>query len=310
MRHWALASLAVGPGAAPRAWRALDILLGGRDAVRDSRLTHTGAPLELAFVSHSGALRYTVEPGRHPGQALPHALTLMTRLGCPLPDQSLLRRLSDWQQAGPLRFGAHIGGRHGDGGDTYKLYAEIPIEAAADAEAWGTPMLGRPPVLADPDRAARPVLIGINPATGEYEIYYRVENLHPMEIGALMQRIGLDDRDAEVRAIVAASQRIPPRHALPGRTWGFSYAVAAGREPIFSLYSFARTLFGPDGRIRDGVLALARRFDWDLEAYAQLSAPLRDSRSFTGRHGLFGIVVAPGSAPGAWIGLAPPMPEA
>jgi hypothetical protein len=286
------------------------MLLGGRNAVRDSRLTHTGAPLELAFVSHSGALRYTVEPGSHPGQALRHALALMTRLGCALPDEDLLRRLSDWQQAGALRFGAHIGGRHDDGGDSYKLYAEIPIEAAADAEARGIAMLGRPPVLTDPDRAARPVLVGINPATGDHEIYYRVENLHPAEIGTLMQRIGLNDRAAEVRAIVAATQRIPPRHAMPGRTWGFSYAVTAEREPIFSLYSFARTLFGPDGRIRDGVLALAQRFGWDLGAYAELSAPLRDSRSFTGRHGLFGIVVAPGSPPGAWIGLAPPTPEA
>ena len=281
---------------------------GRVDAFRRSRLTLTGCPLEPAFSSLSLAPRYTIEPATpdmHPAQALNHVLALLARLHCALPEAGLLRRLADLQQMGALRFGAHVGVRHGSSGDAYKLYAELPEAAASQAEALGRDMLGNGPVLDIPGRAARPVLIGINLTSGELEIYYRIDNLHPQEIGTLMARGQLEPRAEEVRAIVSASQPVALRHEMPGRTWGFSYCRAAQAAPVFSLYTFARTLFGPDGWVRTGVLALARSFDWDLGIYPQLSQPLAGSRAFPGLHGIFGIVVRPDGAPGAWIGLAP-----
>lgn len=312
------------PAAAARARTSLatllDDLLRSEDprAFGRSSLTMTGSPFEAALslvdpsIRYTGlrytGLRYTVEPcpAHIPMQdRLQCCLSLLARLNVERPVPELISRLAALQARGPLRYGAQIGARHSDSRDVYKLYVELPREARAEADVLGTELLGSDPVLDVPGRDARPALLGIELSSGKIELYYRIEHLHPLEISTLLGRAHAAERAGELLAMLGESQRVPIRHELPGTTWGFSYAVGNAGEVTFSLYTFARTLFGPDGGIREGLLAMGQRYGWDLDSYSRLSEPLRGRRRWPCHHGIFGLIVPPAAAPGAWIGLAP-----
>jgi hypothetical protein len=303
------------PDCAGRARAALAILLAdlGRStdasAFAGSTLTMTGSPFEPAFAALAPGLRYTVEPappGITPADRLQYVLALLPRLNLCVPDPGVLQRIAPLQAMGRLRYGAQIGARHDASGDRYKLYIELPAQAKAQADAFSDALLGTTAVLDVPGRDARPTLVGIELGSGQIETYYRIENLHPLEIGTLLARAGLAARAPEVVSLLSESQRMPIRCALPGPTWGFSYALDADGGITASLYTFARTLFGPDGWARDAVLSMARRHEWDLRGYARISEPLIGSRAFHCHHGIFGVVVRRGSPAAAWVGLAPP----
>ena len=288
----------------------LDDLLRSEDprAFGRSSLTMTGSPFEPALSLVDPGLRYTVEPcPEHvPAQErLARCLLLLARLNVSVPRPELIGTLAALQARGPLRYGAQIGARHSESSDVYKLYVELPREARVEAEALGHELLGSSAVLDVPGRDARPTLLGIDLSSGKLELYYRVEHLHPLEISTLLGRASAAERAQEVLAMLGASQPLPIRHVLPGATWGFSYAVGSSAEVTFSLYTFARTLFGPDGWIRAGLLAMGRRHGWDLEGYARMSEPLIGRRGLPCHHGIFGLIVPPRAAPAAWIGLAP-----
>lgn len=303
------------PHAAVRARAALDImledLLCGPDsnAFISSALTMTGSPLEPAFSFADPGLRYTVDPappGIEPLRRLDYVLDLLTRLGAPAPPLCLIRRLAVLQVKGELRYGAQIGARHGVSADRYKLYIELPAEAEKEADAFGEELLGSAPVLNVPGRDARPTLVGLDLASGGVEIYYRIENLHPLEIGTLLGRANAAERAPELLAMLAESQPLPIRHQLPGAVWGFSYSLGSGNGITFSIFTFASTFFGPDGWARDSVLSMGRRHGWDLIAYEQMSKPLIERRGSTCHHGLFGLIVPSGQPPAGWVSLAPP----
>jgi hypothetical protein len=211
---------------------------------------------------------------------------------------------------GRLRYGAQIGARHDRSGDRYKLYIELPAEAKVQADAFGDALLGSKAVLTMEGRAARPTLVGLELGSGKVETYYRIENLHPREIGTVLARARLAPRAAEVVSLLSESQRMPIRHSLPGPTWGFSYAPDSDGGITATIYTFARTLFGPDGWAREAVLAMARRHGWELPGYEAISEPLAGSRAFHCHHGIFGVVVRPGAPAAAWVGLAPPQARA
>jgi hypothetical protein len=305
------------PGPARRARAALDILLDGllrspaRFTFERSTLTMTGSPFEPAFSLAAPGLRYTVDPAPpeiEPRQRLVYALALLERLDAPAPPPGLIRRIAPLQARGEMRYGAQIGARHSASADRYKLYVELPREAEAEADAFGEELLGSAPVLNVPERDARPTLVGVDLNSGDIEIYYRIENLHPLEISTLLKRAHAVERAPEVLAMLSESQPVSIRHHLPGATWGFSYSLDAAQGITFSIYTFARTLFGPDGWIREGVLSMGRRHGWDLGTYECMSEPLIGRRWGACHHGLFGLVVPPGRPVAAWIGLAPPEP--
>jgi hypothetical protein len=186
----------------------------------------------------------------------------------------------------------------------------VPIEAQELADSFAQELLGSPPVLNVPDRHARPAIFGIDLTLGALEVYYRIENLHPCEIATLMVRIHAAERASEILAMLSETQPRAIRHSLPGSTWGFSYALHSDESITFSIYTFARTLFGPDGWIRNAVLSMGERHGWDLAAYAKMSEPLRGSRRVPCHHGIFGLIVPQGKPLAPWIGLAPPEPNA
>jgi len=302
------------PEAGKRARSLLPILLDGlmsspdKNAFSSSALTMTGSPFEPAFSLASPGLRYTICPAPPTlplSDSLEYSISLLSKLNVLLPESDYFSRLSKLQKNGTLTYGAQIGVRHSDREDSYKLYIEIPPEAAIEADMIAEEILGSKPLLNSSSRNARPTIFGIDLKKGTYEVYYRVENLHPLEIATLLSRINLSERAPELLAILSDTQRLRIKHELPGSTWGFSYSKENDSEYTFSLYTFANTLFGPDGWVRDGILSLGEKYNWNLKGYATMSQPLKGSRSHISHHGIFGLVMPPKMKPAAWIGLAP-----
>jgi hypothetical protein len=303
------------PKTAARAESALRLLLDdllrstNPAALHASSLTRLRCPFEPAFASWAPGIRYTVDPAPPEIPAinrLDYALALLTKLGVKAPAQTRLQPLRSFQTRGNLSFGAHLGARHTAATDNYKLYVEIPSEAVLEANTWADDLLGSSAILTDPDRNARPVLAGFDLASSSLEVYYRIENMHPLEIATLLGRTCMSDRAPELLSTLTRSQRWPHSHRLPGQTWGFSYSRQVDGSIIFSLYTFTGTLFGPDGWARESILRLADEQDWCLDDYKEASRPLANSRALPGHHGILGLMIAPDAELAAWVGLSPP----
>ncbi|RWW91705.1 hypothetical protein [Flavobacterium cerinum] len=302
------------PEATKRARIVLPILLEGlisshdKNALSSSALTMTGSPFEPAFSLTVPGIRYTVCPAPPTIpliDSLEYSISLLLRLNEQLQESNYFTRISNLQKKGTLTYGAQIGVRHSDTEDSFKLYIEVPPEAAIEADVIAEEILGGKPVLNIPDRNAKPTIFGLDLKKGTYEVYYRIENLHPLEIATLLSRINASERASELLEMISETQSLPIKHKLPGSTWGFSYSKETDTEFTFSLYTFASTLFGPDGWVRDGILSLGAKYNWNLKGYYEMSQSLKGSRGFTSHHGIFGLVMPPKRKPAAWIGLSP-----
>jgi hypothetical protein len=155
-------------------------------------------------------------------------------------------------------------------------------------------------------RNVRLTLVGIDLASMEKELYYRVENLHPRDIELLLRRVDASRRAPELLAALEECMQRRIRHELPGYVWGFSYALHAHRPITFSLFSFARTLIGVDRGVREMVLSLGAHHGWELTAYEHMSRPLEKYRGSLCHHGVLGFVLYPDMPVAPWVGLAPP----
>lgn len=299
----------------PRAQRAEATLRGllatrgqGVGVWDGSALTLPGCPWELAFSSGDPAWRYTVEPGppQAPEARLDLAVDLLGGLGARRPEEALLQTLRSLQKGRPLRQGAHIGVRHGPEGDRFKLYVELPELSWRVAETTLAPWLRAPLSWHGEARNLRAALVGLGPGCQQIELYGGVDRLYGAELATLMAPSGLERRAPAVLALVRSCLTWPDGSLLPGPHWGFSHGLSPNGAPTFTVYTMARTLFGPDGASREALLGLTRRLGLDLGHYARLSAPLVGRRGFMGCHGMFGVVVANDAPLNIWIGLAPP----
>jgi hypothetical protein len=291
----------------------------GEAAWSGSQLSRNGFPVELAFVAGDPSLRWTAEvagPDRPCRERLAVALDLYRRLGgaavTVLP-ADLITFLDSAQAGGTLKYGAWIGGRHrrgrsggqSGGQSTYKLYAEVPPEAAALAAQWERRQVTAAPVLAV--RGAQLCMVGHHADAGRIELYYEAEGLLCGEVAAAMSRVGLEDRAPEVLDLLQQAYERTIRLELPCRKVGWSYSLSSrGEAPAFTFYTFANSLFGGDGKIRAALLRLCAARGWELPLYEEVSRPLASRRGFVTCHGLFGIVIAAGAPAAISFGLVPP----
>jgi hypothetical protein len=304
------------PALAARVRGATGVLLGDLARSEHPRafssacLAPAGIPLEWGFTSDDAAVRYTVEaapPELDPGMRLAHAEELVARLGAKPMAPDLRALLAGFQRRGALRYGAWIGGRHDEAGDRYKLYAEVPREAAEEAERLLDTLHGSPPTLKQPAGVVQ--LVGVDLSSDRIELYHRVEHLRPLDLRTLLARVGAGERHEEVKGLLSEMYRLPLHLELPGPVSGFSYSMIRGQpaeEAVFTFFSFARSLCGPDGRVRTATLALARRRGWDFSLYERMSEPVQGSNAPLSRHGLFAISVRRGQPAAASIALSPP----
>lgn len=298
------------PGAA-RARQALQTLLQWTESTDNpwsrSTLSMPGFPIELAFTTADKALRYCVEiddPASDPRQRLATAAVVLSRMSTVAPEPDVLDRLSNLQADRELKFGAWIGGRHAGDVDRYKLYAEVPIGAAGAAEDWSSELSG---IGHGVTRQVRIEMIGYDPAARRIEFYWRGQNQSPLSIRMAMRQLHLESRADELFGVLQRAYRFPLAGRLPSSDCGFSESLSQdGTSAIFSIYFFARSMFGGDGNTRTTILRLAAEFGWDLTDYARISAPLAGVIGPITRHGMFGLTVGPKTPLSVTLGLVPP----
>jgi hypothetical protein len=281
---------------AQRALACVDRLLESR-MFAGSVLSMEGFPFEIAFSSADSALRYTVDPGRSTTDAV-------NALASP-PDPFLLDRITQLQQRGALRFKAFIGGRHSASGDRFKIYCEVPEDAATDADALACELMGSESVL--PHRRQRIEMFALDPYARRVEFYARIENMTAPEVVVLLGRAGLRARFDEVIGLLQKQYPFRIRRELPGTVFGYSYSLPLdGGPPAFTLYTYARTMFGWDGKIREKLLALAHDLSWDLSFYERLTRPLATRQEAVTSHTMFGVTVADNRPLAINFGVVPP----
>jgi hypothetical protein len=297
---------------AQRASLALQVLLQEMyrepdDAIawQGSTLTGDGFPLEFAFTPADTDLRYTTEVGTPltlPQHRLSLACQMLAQLGQSVPSY-LIDAFHTLQQDADLQYGVWVGGRHGPTQDSYKLYAEVPLESTPFVEqALQRLQIPRPHLS---DRLVPLRMIGYHLTAQRLESYFRVADATPHHLKSLMAYCGLGDRTQELLDLLEESYGYPLRGKLPGGSIGISYSLSPGGVlPVFSLFLFGRVL-GGDATIRRKFSELASQQDWDISVYQQITQPLSDRHLCTTYHGMVGLIVPPEGAIVPSLGVRP-----
>ena len=273
-----------------------------------SRLTGDGFPLEFTLSSLDATVRYTAEvagPEVAEVERLPRALELIDRLGGVLPGAHITRLLHQVQAAGPLSYGAWIGGRHDNFGDRFKVYVEVPRTGMREAQDLVREMIGDQPLpnLSNPEFR----LIGYEPGEKRFECYFHVDRLEVWELERLMGQAGLAERHTSLLNMLAESYNRPVQSTIPDENLGFSFSYSlAGSPTVFSFFTYARSVFGSDANIRLRLLELGKAKGGNFQTYEQLTAPLAHRTSWKTRHGVVSFVVPPDGPLVLQIGLRPP----
>ncbi|MEO1517167.1 MAG: hypothetical protein AAFV95_19235 [Bacteroidota bacterium] len=253
-----------------------------------SRLTCRGYPLELAYVWPSNSFRFTVDllPGGDLATRMQRSLEAVGGSVHPI-QESLFDRLCGWHYRHAGKYGAWLGARSKEGKMSYKLYVEVPPGAPWQEEK-------RQRIGQAPPNGARLVMVGMDPLSGEVEYYYRIDRLNLRGLQPLMMRYGFPDRSREFIDLLQAVSQRHIRFEIPSSNLGYSISFDASEEAqTFTCYSVADSLLGGDSAIREAVLRLGRRMDWDMSLYDEATKPLakgvhlRDSW-----HGMLGLVAA------------------
>lgn len=301
----------VAPRAVDRAAPALRTIRaaweGSGEGSHAGRLTAGGFPIEIVCSSRDpDAVRYTCDVAGAavpPARRLASAEHLLRQL-----DVDLRFPLTHLHEGGaPLRWGAWLGGRHTATADVYKLYAEAPAALPGRALSELRDALGRYAVLLE-SHVLGLRLVGCDLASGRLEFYFRSRSLDPDQLGRLVAFAGLGHRQKELRAVLDDLGAVPAPERLPGSSHGFSVALTGGAEAdTFSYFVFARSLFGDDAMVREGLLELAERHGWRLGAYAALTASLAARHDPDMHHGLVSFAVPRAGSLGLSIGVRPPL---
>ena len=273
-----------------------------------SRLTGDGFPLEFTLSSLDTTVRYTAEvAGAEVAEVerLPCALELVDRLGTVVPAARITRLLHQVQAAGPLLYGAWIGGRHDHFSDRFKVYVEVPRTGMREAQELVREMIADQPLpnLSNPEFR----LIGYEPGEKRFECYFHIDRLEAWELERLLDQAGLAERQTSLLNLLAESYNRPVQSTIPDENLGFSFSYSlAGSPTVFSFFTYARSVFGSDAKIRLRLLELGKARGWNFQTYEHLTAPLAHRTSWKTRHGLVSFVVPPDGPLVLQIGLRPP----
>jgi len=299
---------------ASRARRALDVLLEGvyqscwpEVAWRFSKLTADGFPVRFTFMPNSQAIMYACEvagPETQETERFDRALERIVKLGAGQLAEEQVLRLREIQAGRNLLYGACVSGRHDRQGDRYKVYIETPGEGGLAVDRLVGDLLGREWPLHQ-TRKIHLRMVGCEIPKGRTELYFQVDGLEAWEVGRLMSYAGLEQRKPELLELIHAvsGKRVEPQ--LRACRLGFSYSFSpSGGPTVFSLYTFAKLIFGPDGWVRERLLRAAKRLGWDLHHYALYSEPLSGRTEPSTSHGMIGFVVTPERPLSIHIGLS------
>ena len=274
-----------------------------------------GFPVEFMFTSKQKEIRYTVDtagPDKKPRDALPFSIELLQEIdGSNIIPESYISFFKSLQASKRLQYGCWVGGRHTSQDNEFKLYIEVPQGCDNQAIQW---LRSHTPFQVD--LYERPIsqdcqvdldMIGYSTKSKQLEYYFSITGLAVWEIGALLKPAGFEaDREPLVELLQEAYGR-PIYRDFPSAAMGFSYSYSPNNHiSVFSLYTFASSMFGGDARVRQGILSLCRKRGWNMDYYAHLSQPLAKSKGAQCTHGMFGIALSKVSEPVIYLGLRPP----
>lgn len=289
-------------------------------------LNKNQTPVEFTFSSLERGVRYTTELSAIAQKdRLTKAEQLIQLVSGQALSSALSGQLYQLQSEGPLKWGTWIGVRHCMEkwpelvSDRYKLYVQVPDSGSKTAEDLMHQAMSTvddagdhvlPPGLL-PDNQARLVAIGLPLNLSRTEFYFRLN--HPMlaywQINYLLGLVGLADRQIDLLDLVEATRGYSisqPHPRLPKSVYGFSISLSATGEPtVFSLFTFATPFLGSDRQIRQSVLSLAARRNWDFQSYAALTDPVVDQQTYQ-YHNALSFVIASKGPPGLYVSLSPP----
>ena len=276
-------------------------------------LNGDGAPVEFTFSTLDDALRYTVEivgPGIVPAARLDRIGQLLGEIGAPQAGLRLIEDFAALQGQGTLRWGGWLGVRHHPCGDAFKLYAEVPPDAA-DRAAPLLPDGVEPRLRLAGARQARIAAVGHTLGTDRREVYYALSPgaMTRAELAEMLAPVGLSGRAA---ALIDAARRLMiggGRGGLPDIEYGLSLSTrSGGKEPVASLFAFAGELLGGDGIVRMQTLAAAERQGWSLGCYAAMTAPIARRIDRCNHHNVIAVIAGQKPVLGMHFSLSPPLP--
>lgn len=309
-----LAAIALAsPRAAKRADGVLRRLLRDIDASpfpenawKASGLTGDGYPVEFTFTSRDDTVRYTVAPfaeeppGRRPAAALALAAELSGRVVPGAVADGLLRLADGSHQRPPDTW---IGVRHDEDPalpDRLKVYVRVAPERKPE-----TGLVCDPAPALD-EREVQLRLYGYEPGADVHERYFRVRRPRAHHLNVVMRQAGVGHRAAELVDLLGRAYGHPLDGAIPGGSAGFSLAGHPAGPPVFTLFVFARALWGGDARIRLGVARIADESGRRMRGYERASAPLAGRDVHATHHGMAAFVVHADDPIHLAVGLRPP----
>ena len=258
------------PEAACRAKGALDVVLAGvrqsswpEVAWNNSRLCPGGFPVEFIWRPGRSGTFWSAEvagPELPERAKLDRAATLLAELGSAPVAPDLLQYLKGLQSGAPLNWGAWLGGRHTQTGDSFKLYAEIPPGRKSDglalfpaAQDWAQTLPG----------TSRLRLFGHEPLTRRSELYFRIQAFDAGDFYAPARHMG-PAGSALMGELTRIFGRLPDV-SLQGQGVGLSISLGqSGEMEAITFIGVARRTFGSEPRLQKRLAEVGFNLDSPL----------------------------------------------
>ncbi|MGJ8618310.1 MAG: hypothetical protein ACSHWS_15820 [Sulfitobacter sp.] len=292
------------------ALRSLTVLLDPVDVTENhspytpySRLTPTGFPVEVAFGNPATEVRFATEVGGMaplPEQRLALVAERFHDLGH-IVDPILLDRCADLQQGQTLKYGAWASLRISAAAQAFKLYAEVPLAAHAEAIQDFHPPGDLAKVLTA--RGARVTMLGL-PCDGEVEFYFGLNSMRLDELPDLYNKLGIPGGgDAVIKAIeTVCGKFLNP--AAKNRQNGLSLKQLHTGEWLMTVFCQADDLFGSGAQTRRALLKAAPLLGCDLSGYEAFSQLVADEVE-DNRHCMLAFTPLPNGKVDLRVGLSP-----
>jgi len=256
-----------------------------------SGLTGSGYPLEISFTNRSEQVRYTIDPFcyRLPAeQRLQATIDLVSR-DFHIDLSASERQWLNQAQATKPAYGAWLGLREKGGTISPKLYIEV--DSSIEQREWPE-FAGLQPY----DRCLTMVGYTPNPDSedlGEYEIYYRSHNIHPLVFQALLSPLNASQYADKLVSGIEAVYGRKLNDRMPGGSTGFSYTIdSQGRTKSLTLFVFCRSFTGRDKQTRQRFNELIEAQGICPDVYLALTEQSLTNKTAKTQHGIFAITIS------------------
>ncbi|WP_108385438.1 hypothetical protein [Yoonia sediminilitoris] len=270
---------------------------------RPSVLTSTGSPVEMLFSTAQPDLQLMTEvadPASDPNGRVDEVCRIMDGYGAKLPPASLRDVISAAQGAGPLKFGAWLGLRHGKGKTHCDIIAEVPAEADDLSTLFSAHDLSS--VLEAFGPKVRPKTIVFDGTTGATSILFELADAtrHCLPVLADAAQVSPLILSNAIDGLTGAN----PGGPLPFNRLGFRFTDHGnGQLKVLKLHFSATDALGSDDEIVRRITACGGNA---FNGYGALIESLPHVPARFKHHGCVGLIARQNAAPVLCAGVAAP----